>query len=78
MLLVMWTVAPNGWFLGDLLAPADLSASTAQRPGNDHDVSDDHGACSLPRHTIRERIEQLTVRITTRRKPSYRARRIVG
>jgi hypothetical protein len=67
MLLVMWTVAPNGWFRGDAHAPADLPAGTA-RPddtydgmirttGFDHAETDDHGACSLPRHTIRERID---------------------
>ncbi|WP_203783415.1 hypothetical protein [Paractinoplanes rishiriensis] len=68
MLLVMWTVAPNGWFRG-VSRPAELPAGTARTnkkgPANqrtgilaiDHVETDDHGTCSLPRHTIRERID---------------------
>jgi len=68
MLLVMWTVAPNGWFLWCLPRSTKLPTGTTQpkvkdRTGKDQILAvdraatDDHGACSLPRHTIRERID---------------------
>jgi hypothetical protein len=68
MLLVMWTVAPNGWFRGVSRKPAELPAGTARTSGVIMTVESDQatlnglkpttcGACSLPRHTIRERID---------------------
>ena len=79
MLLVMWAVAPVGWVVtagwcrGDLFAPADPSPGTP----NDRLVRimmwlRRPRTCSLPRHAIRERIEQPTVRITTACKASHR------
>jgi hypothetical protein len=60
MLLVMWTVAPNGWFRG-VSRPTDQTPGTAQNPdrsaGSIHAEPDDYGTCSLLRHTIRERID---------------------
>jgi len=67
MLLVMWTVAPNGWNVVSL-APHGTAAGHDTIEGKDrtgkdqilavdHVTTDDHGACSLPRHTIRERID---------------------
>src|SRR4051812_49011972 len=75
MLLVMWTVAPNGWICGVSRAPRncrrtrheraeDLEATSALPLEDaarslpvDQAETDDHGTCSLPRHTIRERID---------------------
>src|SRR5829696_7783916 len=62
MLLVMWTVAPNGWCRGVSLALTELTADTARTSG-DHDNGVESseqimlgpttcGTCSLPRHTI--------------------------
>jgi len=63
----MWTVAPNGWIVVSL-APHGTVAGHGTNGRKDHDEevriktvdhaeTDDHGACSLPRHTIRERID---------------------
>src|ERR1700761_5812936 len=56
MLLVMWTVAPNGWILWCLSRPTELPTDP-ERKQVDQAETDDHGTCSLPRHTIRERID---------------------
>src|SRR3954447_21392775 len=56
MLLVMWTVAPNGWIVVSL-ALHGTAARHATNDRDDHDEPGDHGAWSLPRHTIRERID---------------------
>jgi hypothetical protein len=67
MLLVMWTVAPNGWIVVSL-APHGTAGGHGMNGRKDHDKAvrinavdhaetDDHGTCSLPRHTIRERID---------------------
>jgi hypothetical protein len=61
MLLVMWTVAPNGWDLWCLARVTELPPGTARTSERinaiDHAGTGDHGTCSLPRHTIRERID---------------------
>src|ERR1700759_2963190 len=57
MLLVMWTVAPNGWICGVSLAPPEPAAGHGPTERDEHDEAGDHGACSLPRNTFRERID---------------------
>jgi hypothetical protein len=63
MLLVMWAVAPVGRFVtaaccsNDLVTPADPSPGTPQRSPVIIDNARRPRTCSLPRHTIRVRID---------------------
>ncbi|GAB3984051.1 hypothetical protein GCM10027615_70660 [Plantactinospora veratri] len=76
MLLVMWAVAPVGWMSQQVCVAVTLYALRIRRQVHRAVAAPTAGiirrprTCSLPRHTIRERIEQLTVRITTACKPS--------
>ena len=71
MLLVMWAVAPVGWVTAvDLRAPRTVAGHNPPvcSAGSVHwklRCVRRPRACSLPRRTIRERIDQPTLRITT-------------